>query len=237
MDKMKKICAWVTAGLITLVAVLLIVSCVRIYSSGSRPFTREVITAYAEELMLPGILCLAAVIVGLLLPNTAEKTKALRDQESLLRRYDSRLPSAQKEQARRRNGRRIYAIFCAAMAVYPVVYLTDSSHFRVTDVNGDVLRAAIVVLVPTLLVMALGLFLQHRALHSISREIEIYRSNGIKPGNATEKQRSDPKKLAVLRCILLVAGIVLVCVGALNGGAADVLGKAIRICTECIGLG
>ena len=29
----------------------------------------------------------------------------------------------------------------------------------------------------------------------------------------------------------------IILLGILNGGMADVLGKAIRICTECIGLG
>ena len=32
-------------------------------------------------------------------------------------------------------------------------------------------------------------------------------------------------------------GIAGTALGVLNGGMADVLGKAIRICTECIGLG
>ena len=36
---------------------------------------------------------------------------------------------------------------------------------------------------------------------------------------------------------ILVVGIVCIVLGVRNGGMADVLGKAIRICTECIGLG
>jgi hypothetical protein len=36
---------------------------------------------------------------------------------------------------------------------------------------------------------------------------------------------------------LFVAGLALVVLGVLNGGARDVLAKAVRICSECIGLG
>ena len=34
-----------------------------------------------------------------------------------------------------------------------------------------------------------------------------------------------------------VVGVVLVVVGILNGGMQDVFAKAVKICTECIGLG
>ena len=36
---------------------------------------------------------------------------------------------------------------------------------------------------------------------------------------------------------LLAAGSVLIVLGVLNGGARDVLAKAVKICSECIGLG
>ena len=36
---------------------------------------------------------------------------------------------------------------------------------------------------------------------------------------------------------LLAAGFVLTVLGVLNGGARDVFAKAVKICSECIGLG
>ncbi len=41
----------------------------------------------------------------------------------------------------------------------------------------------------------------------------------------------------LLRRILMAAAIVFIIMGILNGGMKDVLVKAIRVCTECIGLG
>lgn len=41
----------------------------------------------------------------------------------------------------------------------------------------------------------------------------------------------------VIRGVVFVLAVVFIVLGSLNGGVADVFGKAIRICTECIGLG
>jgi hypothetical protein len=47
------------------------------------------------------------------------------------------------------------------------------------------------------------------------------------------------KKVAitVVRCTVLAIGVLFVLLGILNGGMNDVVQKAIKICTECIGLG
>lgn len=42
---------------------------------------------------------------------------------------------------------------------------------------------------------------------------------------------------SALWAALFTAGVLLVVFGVLNGGAGDVLAKAVRICLECIGIG
>ncbi len=44
-------------------------------------------------------------------------------------------------------------------------------------------------------------------------------------------------RLKILRIALLVLACVLIVAGVFNGSANDVFGKAVNICTECIGLG
>lgn len=44
-------------------------------------------------------------------------------------------------------------------------------------------------------------------------------------------------KKQALWAALFILGLLLTVLGVLNGGAQDVLAKAIRICSECIGLG
>ena len=48
---------------------------------------------------------------------------------------------------------------------------------------------------------------------------------------------AKPRFVWGVRGAIFVVGVVFIVLGVLNGGMADVLGKAIRICTECIGLG
>lgn len=47
----------------------------------------------------------------------------------------------------------------------------------------------------------------------------------------------DQRRMALLRLALLAAAAALIVLGALNGGALDMLQKAVKICTECVGLG
>lgn len=44
-------------------------------------------------------------------------------------------------------------------------------------------------------------------------------------------------KKALFQGALLIAGIVMLCVGVMRGEADNVLSKAIRLCLECVGIG
>ena len=60
--------------------------------------------------------------------------------------------------------------------------------------------------------------------------------SGLKPVmGGRVKNRAPGGKLT--RMVLLIAAIVLIAAGILNGSAGDVFGKAVKICTECVGLG
>ncbi|MBR0373090.1 MAG: thioredoxin [Mogibacterium sp.] len=41
----------------------------------------------------------------------------------------------------------------------------------------------------------------------------------------------------IVKCVLLVLAICMIIAGILNGSMLDVLYKAVKICTECVGLG
>ena len=45
------------------------------------------------------------------------------------------------------------------------------------------------------------------------------------------------RKKAAAQIVLLVAGIAMLCFGVWRGEAATVLGKAIKLCLECVGIG
>lgn len=66
-------------------------------------------------------------------------------------------------------------------------------------------------------------------------------------GKAPEAEKHDdrmnlpgvhpPKHQSTLRIMILSTALLFILLGVMNGGAYDVLIKAINICTECIGLG
>lgn len=235
--KIRQLIPWVTAVLVILVAAALIVCCVSINAGGERPFNREIVAEYAGKIAVPGWLCLAAVIAGLLLPGKADKAKALRDERDALARYSAELPGAKREQRLRRIIRGVTAAVIAGLAVYPVIYYLDAAHFTVANLSTDILRGVLVALIPTAPALALVYLCGRLERASISREIALYQTNGVKPGKPLEQKQMSPKTMTFVRCAVFAAAVALILLGIDNGGMTDVLGKAIRICTECIGLG
>ena len=62
--------------------------------------------------------------------------------------------------------------------------------------------------------------------------------NGLRPVKYPKVENKAPgDKAHIVRIVLLIASIVLLIAGIFNGSAIDVFSKAVKICTECIGLG
>ncbi len=51
------------------------------------------------------------------------------------------------------------------------------------------------------------------------------------------KATRAPQKMRILRIALLALAVCLIIAGVFNGSARDVFGKAVKICSECVGLG
>ena len=52
-----------------------------------------------------------------------------------------------------------------------------------------------------------------------------------------EETNAEEKKFRVYRGAIVIAALIFIVAGLINGGTIAVLAKAINICTECIGLG
>ena len=62
--------------------------------------------------------------------------------------------------------------------------------------------------------------------------------NGLKPVKGGKVENKAPgKKERTIRLVLLAVAVVMIVAGIFNGSARDVFGKAVKICTECVGLG
>lgn len=241
-EKLHRIYGWITVFSLVLTAILLICSIIGIYQSGEHAFTRESIAAAFRSIALPCYLCLATLVGGgllhILLPVSDSKTKPIRDEAQLLQRYFSsdftndQILSLQKK-------RKIMAIaFWSAtslLSLYPICYLLNSANFGVSDITADVAKATIVVAIPACLVFVGAIICSHFDHILVQKLIAIFKENGIKP----TKVENDEKKTSLLPIRLIVAALAVafIILGIVNEGYVDVLGKAIKICTECIGLG
>lgn len=227
----------VTGALVFCVAAALIVGCVGIYQSGDRPFTREVIAAALQSIAVPGWLCLAAVAGGiflrLALPLAPSKPSPLRDDLDTLARYPREGRTA--EGKKRLIWKTVTGAVIGLLAIYPVIYYADASHFGVTDLSGDIFRALLVALIPTGIALVCVYVCSRACAASVKREIDALKASGVKPGKA--QASASPQKGNIARWICFAAAAVLLILGIANGGYQDVLSKAIKICTECIGLG
>ncbi len=238
--------------LLLVTAVLFVTSAVGIYQSGSRPFSRESISAAFQSIAIPVYLSIAGIaggaLLSLFLPLHSGKTTAMRDDLDTLRRLERRLGrhAESREPVIRIAIRVGAAVISVALGIYPALLFLDPSRFTLENVNGSVVNAVIPALVWAATVIVLATISSLLCTHSVRREIALCKA-AIAEGGATAKggaesapsrlRKHKPALLFTVRIVLAALAVVLIVLGVLNGGAADVLGKAIRICTECIGLG
>lgn len=232
---------------IVVAGICLIVACVGIYQTGDHPFSREVVAAAFSRIAVPVYVCLGLVIVGfvlhLLLPEEAQKLtpdltvpmlQRLQAQADLSQAEPAVVTAVQREQTSRRLHRVITLVLTAIGGAVFLWYALQGGSFHQSEINGSMIRAMLVLLPCMGIPFGYGVFAAYYSHRSMKREIDLLKPTP-KTSAATPKGRFDGVFIA--RCAVLVLGIVLLVWGALENGAADVLTKAINICTECIGLG
>ena len=129
-----------------------------------------------------------------------------------------------------------------ALCMLPVVlYMGNGAHFENGDLEGMFRSFASHVLpwaaaaIACLMVSAVLLekSMKREADAAIAR-IKEEKAQGLK---SLTKTAVPPKDLKVVRLVILAAAVVFIIVGIRNGSMNAVINKAIRICTECVGLG
>ncbi len=179
--------------------------------------------------------------------------------------YDLRTVSYETEEGfyretRSRRRQTVKAIIvCAVCALLAFVWCLIPAHFKGVDKNADIRMASIVVLAVTAVALVTCAVAMFRKDASYRRQSEIVKAA---IADKTIEKRTDEtdirsfvlfgrwfsidlnrvvaSKVWVLwgiRGAVFVVAVVFLIVGIFNGGMRDVLGKAINICTECIGLG
>lgn len=236
---------------LVIAGICLIAGCLNIYFSGDQPFSRESVAATFSGIAFPVYLSLVMAVISfiweIISPSDKEKDPKQKDFPAMLENLYSKKDfgnaetSVQEEiKALWKNRklhitvRTIILVVCSAVFLF---YALNSANFHQSEINSSMINA-MKVLIPCLLVsFAYALFVAIHNEKSIQKEIELVKKLPALQSDGENEIVSEEKRLSPYRNAILVAAIILVVYGFLNGGTIDVLAKAINICTECIGLG
>ena len=241
------------------VGVLFIVQVWRIFLSGGG-FTVESVSAKFSGILFPFIVWVAAVVfsgvLALAFP-VFEKPVAYIDPRNTLKKLKARLPE-NNEGRYELNAR--FVAWCIAFiimltcAIVAGVYLMSSAYDPVSNAGffaeheeaERIVRALPWIFAAFGVVIGVSFFERY----SLRKEISLVKSEiaenakkGVvvkarnKQKTAKETARHNERTTLFVRVAIGVVAIVFIVIGIANGGMADVLGKAINICTQCIGLG
>ena len=251
---------------IVAVGITLIAVCADIYYSGKGTgtiYTREIVGEKLKMLSIPLVMLIAAVIAGAVFPLVIKKPKN-DNKDAVLKKLSAKIPAGgnetfeeEKKKFDKVNKIRLILWLSAlgvvfACSVACLVYLCIKSNFRGANteaVYDEILKMVSIFLPLTLISIAAcaGVSIYNGVL--IERQIKSVKAM-IVNGNGEIKEPSDFTKrveavkavassrltLWIVRAVIFIVAVTFIILGIFNGGADDVLGKAVNICTECIGL-
>lgn len=257
----------VLSALLCISAVCFIVGACAIYFSTDRnPYTYESIAATFRYICVPVYLTIFAIIGGgilhLFVGENEETVKGYREKSALVQATERRLNLAEIDEkysfgiSKEKRIRRIHfvtnMVLYAVASIFSLVYSLIPSNFT-GDYNGSVISLTYILLAAFCLPVALTVVRIILDSRSLDRELSLAKSgilamkdNGIAflDGTDTEKciladfLKIKEKQITLYtRIAITTIAVALIFIGVFGGGMAEVLAKAIKICTECIGLG
>lgn len=239
---------------IVLAGACLIAGCLSIYYSGDQPYTREVVADTFSSVSIPVYLCLALTLFSFVweffLPTAPNKSKPTKAYLHILNRLTSKkdfsqcdatlLSSINKERTSRRLHIIIRTVLLFVGSVIFLIYALNGKNFHQSNINES-MTASMWILLPCMgIPFIYAVFVAYHNEKSLQREIELIKQVPASAKADSEGESSVPttnKMISITRFAILFIGIAILVYGLIAGGTADVLTKAINICTECIGLG
>lgn len=243
-----------------LTGIFFIIQVLRIYfasNSGEQVFTREIVGKHLLEIIVLIILWLVVVVGGIVCSfifkledkNIAKHSKIfkLNNMLNLLPINEIDLESNElqlinKEKKKRKIAWFIVVIISLACALMAFLYLFNPEHFLTSGIpNEQVIQMVVHVFpwvgVAFLSAIAAVVFESISASKSIEAVKVLLKEYKKKPFEYKEETRKEKISLLAIKGVVLLAAIVLIVVGIVNGGPSGVFYKAAKICSECIGLG
>jgi putative effector of murein hydrolase LrgA (UPF0299 family) len=144
--------------------------------------------------------------------------------------------------ARERQIRKIACIVCALLCtiafIPAIITLCDYGSFTVDNLTPALLRVVAMLALGAVVSGIILLILSVIERKSATKEIE-WTKVALSESKGIDKKvtQNNDNKIKITRLVLVGIACALIVIGLTQDGFYDVLQKAIRICTECIGLG
>ena len=242
------VCGCVISAALIVAAVCLIVSAYTIYNLGASPYTPESIGAEYDKIAVPLWVAIFAVIAGIVLnialPIPKSKAKAIKDPFIKLRILQKKLPAGAVHDGidRQRSLRKVYrtvcTLLCAVAFIPAIAVLCDYDSFTVDNLTPALLRVVGMLALGAIISGVLLFVLSVIERRSAEQEIEWTKVAMSSTEKSDKKAiKNSENNVKITRLVLVGIACALIVIGLTQDGFYDVLQKAIRICTECIGLG
>ena len=254
-SKFGKIVSVATSVCLAILGVMFIVCCAHLYyTGGDKPYSAERVGEYLGYILIPSVITIVAIVTGIIINQISGSdtdTKAKLTKQYLLgtltkktniNSFDENAKEAVLKE--RKNRASIKAIFLALSAVcYAIclVYVIFFAKYTVENMTKDIMSAFAIALPFGALGVLMNIPSTILSERSAEREIALIKEakKNADPIPCEEGQEQNDEDVLglVAKIIIIALSAIFILLGVLNGGMADVLGKAIKICTECIGLG
>ena len=248
--RIHQVYSWVLTLGLFLAGFLLIRGCVGIYQQGDRPFSPEAVAVAFSQISVPIYIVLALIAGSFLLqlclpwedkilfsPQYPMQLARLQKKLDLTQVTDDALRTQIQTLRKKRlvHSCITYGLLILCSGIF-LWYGLNPANFHQSEINHS-MAMAMLLFFPCLAVpFGYGCFAAFYGLKLTKAEIDLTRQ----ALRDTESRTVAEKKCSLvtwLRVALLCVGIFLLAYGFFTGGTADVLTKAINICTECVGLG
>lgn len=242
-------------------ALHLIFGCCEIYFDANSEFSREIVSVQFSKIAVPIYISLVGIIGGIILsialPIDEEMSILSKKRhvnyrmvrERLAQKVDvGTMDSTLAKGIKKERSMRLISVcvcigLCVVAAVPLLIHICNPNNYDKSLINESIIPAVILTLIWCLLAFIYFLALSIINRVSVKAEIALLKeaiaakSGIVKKEIDAEAEKKQRIILWSVRCAILMLAAVFIIVGIVNGGMADVLGKAIRLCTECIGLG
>ena len=262
--KVRLIYGWVFAAFTIVVGILFIWQVLDIYTGGiaagnTSPFSRGLVGERMGIIAAPFWIWIAMIVAGFILWEVfpvKEKLSPVTDPRYVLKRLEKRLPAEAEgelksslDYVRSQNKTLkiihwlLFAMACVFL-VYVITYVSIPSNFPNKDKTADMLNMAKYLLPVAAIIFVAALL--YAGYYKYAAKNMLPHVKKLTAGVKAPVRVKQNKLMSILthkyfklgiRIAVACVGVAFVIAGCLNGSISEVFNKAIRICTECIGLG